>query len=142
MKVYVEEGCKIPSKENKTDSGWDIHSKHPSFYIGPNERQVVSTGVWVVDIPEGYDLQIQDKSGLAAKHGITILAGVVDNGYRGELKVVMLNTGDKSYHVRTGDKIAQIVLRKVNYEEVMEAAVEKNLNTSRGANGFGSTGTT
>ena len=119
-------------------SGADVSSVE-RVDLAPGEFRTV--GLWFsVAIPTGYEIQVRPRSGLAAKHGVTVLnaPGTVDSDYRGEMKVVLINHGPRTFSVNPGDRIAQIVLTKVSrahYEEVAEINV-----TTRGAGGFGSTG--
>ena len=134
----LNNNAKPPKRANNTDAGADLCSleKHT---IQPLERKLVSTGI-SMEIPEGYYGRIAPRSGLAVKHGVDTLAGVVDSSYRGEIKVVLYNT-DKSntLFIEEGDRIAQIIIeRHYNFEfvEVVEELSESN----RGTGGFGSTG--
>lgn len=102
-------------------------------------RALVPTG-WAVAIPEGFEGQVRPRSGLALRHGVTVLnaPGTIDSDYRGEIKVVLINHGDEPFVIRRGDRIAQLVLAAVAAAEVHEVEV---LNaTDRGALGYGSTG--
>jgi dUTP pyrophosphatase len=126
----------IPSRSNPSDAGADLFSTE-GFMIHPGERQVVGTGV-ALQIPEGFYGRVAPRSGLAAKHGVDVLAGVVDSSYRGEIKVVLLNT-DKhnTFHVEKGSRIAQLIIETHFNFEFMEGDLAE---TERGAGGFGSTG--
>lgn len=134
----ISSNAKSPNRANPTDAGADLHSieKH---IIQPLERKLISTGI-AMEIPEGYYGRIAPRSGLAAKNGIDVLAGVVDSSYRGEVKVILFNT-DKSntFFVEPGDRIAQIIIEKHYNFEFIEV-VEELANSNRGQNGFGSTG--
>ena len=106
--------------------------------LEPHKRAAIPTGL-AVDIPIGYEIQVRPKSGLALKHGITVLnsPGTVDAGYRGEIQVIVINLGDAAYTFAKGQKIAQLVLKPV----IQASYVEGELGTSnRGVGGFGSTG--
>lgn len=100
---------------------------------------MVSTGL-KAEIPLGYELQIRPWSGLAAKYGITVLniPGTIDSGYRGEIKVILINHGKENFEVNSGDRIAQMVLNKVELAEIIE--VEELSRSERGKGGFGSSG--
>lgn len=131
--------AKIPKRANATDAGADLCSTEKHI-IQPLERKIVPTGI-MIEIPEGHYGRIAPRSGLAVKNGIDVLAGVVDSGYRGEIKVVLFNT-DKSntFFVEPGDRIAQIIIEKhFNFEFV--EVVEELSYSNRGEGGFGSTGT-
>jgi|TARA_Y100000034_G_scaffold46233_1_gene56891 dUTP pyrophosphatase len=128
----------IPKYAHKGDSGMDVYSVE-EFELKTLERKLVKTGL-SFEIPVGYEIQTRPKSGLAIKYGITIVnaPGTIDSCYRGELGIILMNTDKENYSVKKGEKIAQIVLQKV---EEIEFIKTENLNsTSRGENGFGSTG--
>jgi dUTP pyrophosphatase len=105
----------------------------------PGQRHAVATG-FKVAIPEGYEIQVRPRSGLALKHGITVpnTPGTIDSDYRGELKVIMINHGSEPFPIRRGDRIAQLVPAAVTLAEFDEVA--ELCETERGAGGFGSTG--
>jgi dUTP pyrophosphatase len=126
----------IPNYAHKGDAGMDLYSAE-DYVIEPGKRELISTGI-TTEFPEGYVALIWDKSGLAAKNGIKTMAGVIDHCYRGEWKIVLLNTSSDSYSIKRGDKIAQALIQKVEYINITE--VEKLNNTLRGEGGFGSTG--
>jgi dUTP pyrophosphatase len=135
--VNLESDAKIPARSNPTDAGADLHSTS-DLMIHPGERKTVGTGI-ALEIPEGFYGRVAPRSGLASKHGVDVLAGVVDSSYRGEIKVVLLNT-DKhnTFHVAKGDRIAQLIIeRHYNFEFL---ASESLSGTARGNGGFGSTG--
>ncbi|MEK7062247.1 MAG: dUTP diphosphatase [Patescibacteria group bacterium] len=126
----------IPDYANKDDAGLDLYSIE-ELVIQPNKRAAVRTGV-KMEIPDGYVGLIWDKSGLAVKNGIKTMAGVIDAGYRGEIKVVLINFGDEDYIVKKNSKIAQMLIQKIEHPEI--EVVEELNESQRGANGFGSTG--
>ena len=104
---------------------------------------LVSTGLYF-EIPKGYELQVRPRSGLAAKHGITVLnsPGTVDSGYRGEVKVILYNLGYREFIIKQGDRIAQAVIAPVCTTDILKLNKTDKLDyTDRGAGGFGSTGT-
>jgi dUTP pyrophosphatase len=105
----------------------------------PGQRHAVATGLKLA-IPEGYEVQVRPRSGLALKHGITVpnTPGTIDSDYRGELKVIMINHGSEPFPIRRGERIAQLVPAAVTLAEWDE--VEELCETGRGAGGFGSTG--
>jgi dUTP pyrophosphatase len=126
-----------PFRSNPSDAGADLFSTE-SFMIHPGERQVVGTGV-ALQIPEGFYGRVAPRSGLAAKHGVDVLAGVVDSSYRGEIKVVLLNTDrHNAFRVEKGDRIAQLIVETHFNFEFKEGDLNE---TERGGGGFGSTGT-
>lgn len=125
-----------PTRSNPTDAGADLHAVEDCA-IQPMERLVVNTGV-CVEIPEGYYGRIAPRSGLAAKRGVDVLAGVVDSSYRGELKVVLFNS-DKNmpFHIEAGDRIAQLIIEDHFNFEFIETELS---DSDRGLAGFGSSG--
>jgi len=128
--------AKLPVRAHPGDAGLDVYAME-GFRLGPGERKVVGTGLSIA-VPAGHVGLIMDRSGLAAREGITNLGGVIDSGYRGEWKVIMLNTSDTSYEAATGERIAQIVIVPIALPQVCE--VEELDDTIRGDGGFGSTG--
>ena len=128
----------IPSYAYPGDAGMDLFSTD-NYLIKPSKRLLISTGI-AVEIPEGYELQIRPRSGLALKKGISIVntPGTLDSGYRGEIGVILINHGEEDFGINEGDKIAQAVLNKIEIAEVEE--VEELSETRRGSGGFGSTG--
>lgn len=136
--VRIHTKVRIPKYEHEDDSGADIYSLE-DFEIEPMGRRAVRTGI-AVEIPIGYEIQIRSKSGLALNHGITVLnsPGTIDAGYRGEIKVILINFGKETYHGKVGQKIAQMVLARVERAKFNE--VETLSDTYRGDGGFGSTG--
>jgi dUTP pyrophosphatase len=128
----------LPSRAYDGDAGLDLPSAE-AVVLAPGERAVVGTGL-AVAVPEGHAGFVQPRSGLAAKHGITIVnaPGLVDSGYRGEVKVVLLNTGDEPFEVEPGMRIAQFVVLPVAAVELVEVAELPD--TERGERGYGSSG--
>lgn len=133
----LEPDAKIPSRSNPTDAGADLHSTE-KLMIHPGERKTVGTGI-SMEIPEGFYGRVAPRSGLASKHGVDVLAGVVDSSYRGEVKVVLLNT-DKhnTFHVEKGDRIAQLIIESHFNLPIVPADTLGG--SERGSDGFGSTG--
>lgn len=128
--------AKIPEKGTPKSAGYDLFAVQNSE-IPPLKRGVINTGL-TLEIPDGYYARIAPRSGLAAKNGIQVLAGIVDSDYRGEIKVILLNTDMSNFfHIKTGDKIAQIIFEK--YYDFEFKAEEVLSETTRGGNGFGST---
>lgn len=128
-----------PAYAQHGDAGADLRSR-VDITLKPGERALIPTGV-AIALPEGYMGLVHPRSGLAAKHGITIVnaPGTVDSGYRGELMVTLLNTDlTEPFEVKRGDRIAQLVVQK--YEYVLFESVDELDETPRGATGFGSTG--
>ena len=130
----------IPQFMTKHSAGMDIYACIDyRVTVKPMERVLISTGI-AVSIPEGYELQIRPRSGLAIKHGITLLntPGTIDADYRGEIKIILINLSNEDFTINHGDRIAQMVLNKV---ENFEIKLVENLDeTDRGTGGFGSTG--
>lgn len=126
----------ITSPAIEGDAGYDIYCAAP-ITIAPHSAGCASTKI-AIELPVGYWMEILPKSGLATKHSIAVHNGVVDNGYRGEVVILLYNHGDKPYSFAKNDKVAQGVIRKLHDFELTEV---KNLSdTSRGHKGFGSTG--
>ena len=135
----LSEAARPPAQAHEGDAGYDLHAAEAAT-IGPGERASVGTGI-AIAIPEGQAGLVIPRSGLAARHGISVVnaPGLIDSGYRGELRVLLLNTDtDEAFTVQPGDRIAQLVLVAVETPELLE--VEELDETVRGAGGFGSTG--
>lgn len=134
-----------PWYQKKGDSGFDLMADIPEgqeIVVNPLERELVPTGLRF-QIPLGYEIQVRSRSGLALKHGITVLnsPGTIDSGYTGEIKVIIYNTGKEPFIIKNGDRIAQAVLAPVQYSETTKfVKVNKLDHTDRGEGGFGSTG--
>jgi dUTP pyrophosphatase len=130
-----------PKYNYESDSGFDLHSTE-NILVESLGRALVPTGL-KFDIPKGFEIQVRPKSGLALKEGLTVLntPGTVDEGYDGEVKVIVYNTSGKSYQIKKGQKIAQAVLCpvKAGWSVFLHEIVELN-SKERGDNGFGSTG--
>lgn len=132
----------IPSYMSAGAAGCDVHAclEH-SLMIKPGERYAVPTGL-SVEIPEGYEIQVRPRSGLAFKKGLTVInaPGTVDSDYRGEIKVLVVNLGSENVEIVPQDRIAQLVLQKV--DQIQWQETESLNSTERGTGGFGSTGVT
>lgn len=126
----------LPSYAHPGDAGLDFYAAE-DMEIPPNERRTIATGI-ALEIPEGHVLLMWDKSGLAGKSGLTSLAGVIDAGYRGEIKIVIYNTGKETYTFKIGDKVAQGLIQTVTSPEITE--VDELSGSVREDGGFGSTG--
>ncbi len=131
-------GLPLPSYATPGAAGMDVVAAE-DLDLAPGQRHAVATGFRVA-IPEGYEIQVRPRSGLAFKHGITVpnTPGTIDSDYRGELKVLLINHGDTSFPIRRGERIAQIVPAAVTLATFEE--VDELCETQRGAGGFGSTG--
>ena len=132
------EGLPLPTYATPGSAGLDVVAAE-DFDLQPGERHAVATG-FKVAIPEGYEIQVRPRSGLAFKHGISVpnTPGTIDSDYRGELKVLLINHGNQPFPVRRGERSAQLVPAAVTLAEFDE--VEELCETARGAGGFGSTG--
>lgn len=128
---------KLPKYETPNSAGLDLRSIK-ALVIKPHSRALVPTGLFI-SIPEGYEAQIRPRSGLALKKGITVLntPGTVDADYRGEIGVILFNTADEDFMIEAGDRIAQMVINKV--EQLNWIEVEELDETERGDGGFGHT---
>ena len=135
----LSEAARPPAQAHEGDAGYDLHAAE-GLTIAPGERASVGTGI-AVAIPQGQAGLVIPRSGLASRHGISVVntPGLIDSGYRGELRVLLLNTDrGQPFSVEPGDRIAQLVLVRVETDEAVE--VEELDETVRGAGGFGSTG--
>jgi dUTP pyrophosphatase len=131
-------GLQLPNYTTAGAAGMDICAAE-SLNLRAGKRHAVATG-FAFAIPEGYEVQVRPRSGLALKHGITCLntPGTIDSDYRGEVKVILANLGDDDFQITRGDRIAQLVVSPVTHAVMSE--VEEIDNTARGTGGFGSTG--
>lgn len=132
-------GARLPERAHAGDAGLDLYANE-SLTLGPGERGSVGTGV-AVEIPAGHAGLVLPRSGLAANHGITLTnaPGLIDAGYRGELRVLLLNTDrSQGFEITSGERIAQLVV--TTFAELEPIAVEALESSERGAGGFGSSG--
>jgi dUTP pyrophosphatase len=132
------DGLPLPAYATAGAAGMDVVAAE-QLTLAPGGRQAVATG-FAIAIPEGYEVQVRPRSGLALKHGITCLntPGTIDHDYRGEVKVILANLGDQPFDIARGDRIAQLVpapVQRATLDEVAELD-----DTDRGSGGFGSTG--
>lgn len=130
----------LPRYQTDGAAGMDLHAViDDSMTLAAGERRAVPTGL-ILEIPSGYEGQIRPRSGLALKHGVTVLnaPGTIDSDYRGEVAVILVNHGTEPFTIEHGDRIAQIVFAPVVRAELVEVA--KVTGTARGGGGFGSTG--
>ena len=140
VKIVNHSRFALPEYQTPMSAGLDIRANiDESITLGPLERAMIPTGLFV-ELPEGYEMQIRPRSGLAAKHGITVLnsPGTIDADYRGEIKVILVNLSNTPFTLEAGERIAQMIVAR--YEQVEWQAVEELGATERGAGGFGSTG--
>lgn len=140
LKIYLlSDSAKIPSYAHEGDAGMDLFANE-SKEIYPMEYEIVGTGI-AIKLPPGTEGQIRSKSGLALNHGITVLnsPGTIDQGYQGEIKVILHNCSNSAYKVEKGQKIAQLVICPF-YSVEIEIDSPSSTKTNRGDGGFGSTG--
>ena len=136
------EGLDLPAYETIGSAGMDVRaavSQEEPILLQAGERAMIPTGLSVA-IPQGYEIQVRPRSGLAAKHGLTCLntPGTIDSDYRGEIKVILINLGQDAFTIQRGERIAQLVLAPVTQLAWIEVGALDE--TDRGAGGFGSTG--
>lgn len=135
----LDEGMELPEYAHAEDAGIDLRSAIDTV-IGPGERSIVPCG-FAIELPPGTAALVLPRSGLAAKHGISVLnsPGLVDSGYRGEIKVVLVNTDkDVSFEIGRGDRIAQLVI--TSFPKIQFDPIDELGDTERGIGGFGSSG--
>lgn len=143
MKISIQikklsDDAVVPVYQSKEAAGFDFHSIEDKT-LAPGDRALVKTGLSIA-LSFGYELQIRPRSGLAFKHGVTVLnaPGTVDSDYRGEVMVLLINHGNEAYTVAKGERIAQGVIQEVTQANF--SVVDELEETDRGASGFGSTG--
>ncbi|MBQ2402552.1 MAG: dUTP diphosphatase, partial [Prevotella sp.] len=130
----------LPSYATEQSAGMDLRANiDEPIVLKPMQRQIVKTGLFMA-LPPGYEAQVRPRSGLALKHGITVLnsPGTIDSDYRGEIGVLLINLGDKDFVINDGERIAQMVIAK--HETVSFVLTEELDETERGAGGYGHTG--
>jgi len=140
IKVINNSAHELPSYETLVSAGMDLRADiEESITLRPLERKLIPTGL-SIELTPGYEAQIRPRSGLALKHGITLLntPGTIDADYRGEIGVILVNLSNEEFVVVPGDRIAQMVIAK--YEQITWEEVEFLSKTQRGTGGFGSTG--
>ena len=140
VRIVNRSGNDLPCYATELSAGMDVRADiAESVVLEPLQRAMIPTGLFV-ELPEGYELQVRPRSGLAAKHGITVLnsPGTVDADYRGEIKVVLVNLSSEPFEIKRGERIAQMVVAR--HERVEWCSVESLSETLRGEGGFGSTG--
>jgi len=130
----LREDAIIPRYQTKGSVGLDLHSIEATVIL-PGDSALIGTGLRI-NLPEGLEGQVRSRSGLAAKNSVFVLnsPGTIDSDYRGEIKIILFNAGKEAFYVKTGDRIAQLVLALVHIEQ------ELLLDNTREDNGFGSTG--
>ena len=140
IKIINKSDNPLPKYATSGSSGMDLRAfLKEDLIIKPLERVVIPTGLYV-EIPDGYEIQIRARSGLALKHGLSLPNGIgtIDSDYRGELGVIIINLSKEGYTVKSGDKIAQMVLSK--YEKIQLEQVDVLDESKRGSGGYGHTG--
>lgn len=131
----------LPEYETMASAGLDLRANiEAPITLKPLERTIVKTGLYI-ELPIGYEAQVRPRSGLAAKKGITVLnaPGTIDADYRGEVGVILVNLSNEPFTIENGERVAQMVIAR--HERIEWSPVEELSETSRGAGGFGSTGT-
>jgi dUTP pyrophosphatase len=140
IKIVNRSGRPVPAYATALSAGMDLRAcLDAPVTLGPLERTLVPTGLFIA-LPAGYEAQVRPRSGLAAKHGITVLntPGTIDADYRGEIKVILVNLSNTPFEIVPGERIAQMVVAR--HERVEWEEVDTLDETERGAGGFGSTG--
>ena len=139
VKIVNKSSNALPQFETGGSAGADIRSNQRTT-IQPGSFELIKTGLFV-EIPYGYEIQIRPRSGLALKYGITVLnsPGTIDSDYRGEIGVILINHGTEPFDINVGDRIAQMVVAKVEHAQ-WQLVGSLDTSTKRGINGFGSTG--
>lgn len=138
----LTETATVPTRAHEHDAGWDLYADK-SVHLSPGLRAIVSTGVSIA-VPQGFVGMVCPRSGYAAKYGVTVLnaPGIIDAGYRGEIKVILQHCMDVNYgqslRIERGDRIAQLVIAPISTKNLIE--VDELDNTERGDGGFGSSG--
>ena len=130
----------LPAYQTKLSAGLDLTANiSEPIILKPLERKLIGTGLYIA-LPEGFEAQIRPRSGLAYKHGITVLnsPGTIDADYRGEIKVLLVNNSDSEFTAQDGERIAQMVIAR--YEQIEWSPQESLSDTERGTGGYGSTG--
>ena len=140
VKIINESKHSLPAYQTEHSAGLDLQANlEESVILAPGDRKLISTGL-KIELPIGYEAQIRPRSGLAFKHGITVLnsPGTIDADYRGEIKILLINFSNSNFEINHGDRIAQMIVAthaQVNWQEV-----ELLSETARGAGGYGHTG--
>ena len=140
VKIINESNNPLPQYQTSQSAGMDLHANlSETITLHPGERKLIPTGLFM-ELPEGYEAQVRPRSGLALKHGITVLnsPGTIDADYRGEIQVLLINHSQVDFIINHGERIAQMVIAK--HEQVKWIENEVLNNTERGASGYGSSG--
>ena len=140
VKVINRSRFDLPRYATPLSAGMDVRANiDEAVFLRPLERAMIPTGL-SIELPEGYEMQIRPRSGLAAKHGITVLnsPGTIDADYRGEIRVILVNLSNEEFRIEAGERIAQMVVAR--HEQVEWELAEELAESERGEGGFGSTG--
>ncbi|MDG2041774.1 MAG: dUTP diphosphatase [Bacteroidia bacterium] len=140
LSVINKSNNPLPKYQTKQSAGVDLCAFLSSdLVLKPNDRRLIGTGLHIA-LPDGYEAQIRSRSGLAFKHGITIInsPGTIDADYRGEIKIALINHSNEDFVIKSGDRIAQMVISK--YEQISFSLTESLDETERGEGGYGHTG--
>jgi dUTP pyrophosphatase len=140
IRIVNKSAHPLPAYETAHAAGMDLRAfTNGPVTLKPLERKLISTGLYI-ELPVGYEAQVRPRSGLALKHGVTVLnsPGTIDADYRGEIGVILVNLSDKEFTVNDGDRIAQMIIASHSRAELVEA--EEINTTERGAGGFGHSG--
>ena len=140
VKIINQSNHALPAYESNASAGMDLRANLESPIIAkPLQRVLIPTGLFI-ELPVGYEAQVRPRSGLAFKHGLTVLnsPGTIDADYRGEVKVILVNLSDTDFEIKNGERIAQMIVAK--HERVQWDETNELQTTDRGAGGFGSTG--
>jgi dUTP pyrophosphatase len=143
MRLEHAKGLPLPKYQSEGAAGMDLLAavdEAQPIVLAAGARALIPTGL-VLELPPGMEAQVRPRSGLALRHGITVLnsPGTIDSDYRGEVKILLINLGESPWEIQRGERIAQLVFQRVERAELVEVAVVNQ--TQRGAGGFGSTGT-
>jgi dUTP pyrophosphatase len=140
IKILNQSKNPLPVYQTSGSAGMDVHANISNkIELKPFERRLIPTGLFV-EIPQGFEIQVRPRSGLALKHGVTVLnsPGTIDSDYRGELMILLINLGNEVYHIESGERIAQLVIASVitiEWEPINTLS-----ETDRGTGGYGSSG--
>jgi dUTP pyrophosphatase len=141
LKIVNKSTNPLPKYETQSSAGMDLRAfLAEPVTLQPLERTLIPTGLFI-ELPEGYEAQIRPRSGMAYKHGITVLntPGTIDSDYRGEIKIILVNLSNQPFTINNGDRIAQMIIAK--YQQMQPVEVSELSDTQRGEGGFGHTGT-
>ena len=138
----IKDKAILPQKKTNSSAGFDVYAcLDEPIIIAPIQRKAIPTGI-TLEIPEGYQISVRPRSGLAIHHGITLpnAPGTIDSDYRGEVLILVINLGEKAYTIKHGDRIAQFIPEPVIEAHFKEYDLIAFSKTERGSGGFGSTG--